>query len=203
VNAGDVADLADWRRRISELYAEIRRMPEPPLAWEHWRHTRDTLFKCHPQSAIEEDKRASFFGLNIYPYDPALRFLVTLATAEGAALNLPAGVDGTVQANPFARTNGLRDRLGGELTLYWLGGYGGGVLLPFTDATSGHETYGGGRYLLDTIKSADLGRTEDGRTILDFNFAYAPSCAHTPRYICPLAPQENRLPAPVRGGERS
>ena len=178
-------------------------MPEPPQAWEHWRDTRDTLFKCHPQSAIEEDKRASFPGLNIYPYDPALRFLVTLDPAQGAALNLPAGVDGTVQAIPFARTNGLQDRLGRELTLYWLGGYGGGVFLPFTDATSGSETYGGGRYLLDTIKSADLGRTEDGRTILDFNFAYAPSCAHTPRYICPLAPRENRLPTPVRGGERS
>ena len=178
-------------------------MPEPPLAWEHWRDTRDTLFKCHPQSAIEEAARASFTGLNIYPYDPALRFLVTLDSVTGPPLNLPAGHDGTVQAIPFARTNGLRDRLGGELNLYWLGGYGGGVFLPFTDATSGTETYGGGRYLLDTIKSADLGCAEDGRTILDFNFAYAPSCAHAPRYVCPLAPRENRLAAPVRGGERS
>lgn len=200
---GDLAELADWRRQVADLYAEIRRMPEPPRAWEYWCDTRDTLFRCHPQSAIEQDARASFTGLNVYPYDPTLRFLVSLDPISGAPLNLPAGNDGTVQAIPFARTNGLRDRLGGELALYWLGGYGGGVFLPFTDATSGTETYGGGRYLLDTIKSADLGCTEDGRTVLDFNFAYAPSCAHAPRYICPLAPRENRLPVPVRGGERS
>lgn len=196
-------DLADWRRLVADLYAEIRRMPEPPAAWELWRDTRDTLFKCHPQSAIDQDKRASFPGFNLYPYDPALRFEVKLDPVEGEPLHLPAGADGSVEAIPFARTLGLHDRLGGELTFYWLGGYGGGVFLPFTDATSGTETYGGGRYLLDTIKSADLGRARDGRTILDFNFSYAPSCAHTPRYICPLAPRQNRLPAAIRGGERT
>ncbi len=139
----------------------------------------------------------------MFPYDAALRFLVTLDPIAGAPLRLPAGDDGEVEATPFAMTRGLADALSGELTLYWLGGYGGGVFLPFADATSGTETYGGGRYLLDTIKSADLGRDRDGRIILDFNFAYAPSCAHSPRYICPLAPRNNRLPRPVRGGERN
>jgi uncharacterized protein (DUF1684 family) len=103
---------------------------------------------------------------------------------------------------PFARTAGLRQRLGDELTLYWIGGYGGGVFLPFKDATSGRETYGGGRYLLDTIKSADLGTTADGAVILDFNFAYNPSCAYSDRWTCPLAPAANQLPAAVRAGER-
>jgi hypothetical protein len=96
----------------------------------------------------------------------------------------------------------VAEALGGELTLYWLTGYGGGVFLPFLDATSGKETYGGGRYLLDTIKSADHGTLADGRTILDFNFAYNPSCYYSPRWICPLSPRSNRLPAPVRGGEK-
>ena len=76
------------------------------------------------------------------------------------------------------------------------------MFLPFLDATSGKESYGGGRYLLDTIKSADHGTTPDGKTVLDFNFAYNPSCYYSPRWICPLAPRTNRLPAPVRGGER-
>ena len=104
---------------------------------------------------------------------------------------------------PFAVTQGLDAALGGELTLYWMRGYCGGVFLPFADATSGRETYGGGRYLLDTIKSADLGETADGRTVLDFNFAYNPSCAYSPRWTCPLAPRANRLPNPVRAGERT
>jgi len=102
----------------------------------------------------------------------------------------------------FARTRGLAAALGGELTLFWIGGYGGGVFLPFRDGTSGRETYGGGRYLLDGIKGADLGSAPDGRMVLDFNFAFHPSCAHQPVWTCPLAPPENRLPAPVRGGER-
>jgi uncharacterized protein len=102
----------------------------------------------------------------------------------------------------FARTDGLHAALGGELTLYWIGGYGGGTFLPFADATSGTETYGLGRYLLDTIKGADLGGTQDGRTILDFNFAYFPSCAYSSRYVCPLAPRSNRVDVAVRGGER-
>jgi uncharacterized protein len=104
---------------------------------------------------------------------------------------------------PFALTIGLEAALGKELTLFWIEGYGGGVFLPFGDATNGRESFAGGRYLLDTIKSADLGRNPDGRLILDFNFAYYPSCAYSEAWVCPLSPFENRLPAAVRGGERN
>ena len=167
-----------------------------------WRETRDDLFAHHSQTPLEPDALAGFTGIPVYDYDPDLRFLVNVVPCAGAALSLDAGADGSVAAQPFARTDGLTV-LGGELTLYWIGGYGGGVFLPFTDASNGRETYGGGRYLLDTIKGADLGHTRDGRVILDFNFAFAPSCAHSARYVCPLAPAENRLPKPVCGGERT
>lgn len=198
-----LSQLHDWRLRIADLYAAIRTMPDAKEAWQLWRATRDRLFATHAQTPLEADRLAGFAGIDLYPYDPALRFLVTLSDHVGPALVLPAGDDGTVEATPFARTVGLQQDLGGELTLYWLGGYGGGVFLPFADATSGRETYGGGRYLLDTIKSADLGLAPDGRTVLDFNFAYAPSCAYSPRYICPLAPTANRLPRAVFAGERN
>src|SRR5438094_612159 len=79
--------------------------------------------------------------------------------------------------------------------------YGGGVFLPFRDATSGRTTYGGGRYLLDTAKGADLGVRSD-ELVLDFNFAYHPSCVHDSTWTCPLAPLENRLAAPIDAGER-
>ena len=87
------------------------------------------------------------------------------------------------------------------LDLLWLDGYGGGVYLSFADATSGTETYGAGRYLLDTVKGSDLGE-QNGKLVLDFNFAYNPSCSYDPRWVCPLAPPGNRLAVPVRGGER-
>lgn len=198
----ETTQLWDWRMRTADLYAAIRGMDNPEAAWRLWRDTRDTMFATHSQTALDPDALARFTGLPIYPYDPALRFHVALEPQSEKVLHLPAGADGAVEARAFARTDGLSRILGKELTLYWLGGYGGGVLLPFSDATSGQETYGGGRYLLDTIKSADLGWIE-GRCVLDLNFAYAPSCAHSPRFVCPLAPQANRLPMPVRGGERN
>ena len=103
----------------------------------------------------------------------------------------------------FTRFARVRFTLAEEhaLDLYWLDGYGGGVYLCFADATSGNETYGAGRYLLDTVKGSDLGE-QNGKLVLDFNFAYNPSCSYDPRWVCPLAPPGNRLAAPIRGGER-
>ena len=86
--------------------------------------------------------------------------------------------------------------------LFWIAGYGGGLFLPFGDVTNGRQTYGGGRYLYDTIKGADLGATLD-EMVLDFNYAYHPSCHYNPRWVCPLAPPESKLPFPILAGEKS
>lgn len=193
--------LWDWRRRVAALYAEVRAASDPVAAWRHWRTTRDELFRSHPQSPVTG---VEFAGLVYGEYDPALRFAVELNPLDAApAIRANGGVDGMLTLTPFARTAGLAPRLGGELTFYWIEGYAGGVFLPFRDATSGRTTYGGGRYLLDTAKGADLGRDGRGRTILDFNFAYNPSCAYSPRWVCPLAPSENGLTTAIPAGERS
>jgi hypothetical protein len=122
-----------------------------------WRATRDELFRTHPQSPLDHHRRRDFPGLALFDYDSAFRCAVDLAPAEPGRHELAGGRDGYVQLIPFARTDGLNERFGGELTLYWLGGYGGGVFLPFRDATTGRTTFGGGRYLLDGIKGVDLG----------------------------------------------
>lgn len=201
-SAGPWADLWEWRRTVGDLYGHIRGAP-PEGAWRRWRDTRDRLFADHPQSPLDPARRTGFPGLPCFPYDPALRFVAPLVAAYDEPLAVEVGADGAIMLTPFAATQGLAETLGGELTLFWIGGYGGGVFLPFRDATSGQETYGGGRYLLDTIKGADLGHGTDGRVILDFNFAYNPSCAYADRWVCPLAPAENTLPASIRGGEKA
>ena len=199
----DRLELWDWRRSIAELYATVR-ATEPLAGWEKWCSERDRLFRDHSQSPVDPQARAEFAGLPYFPYDPSLRFLVELGQPHSqATIAMDIGGDGEVRLYPFARTCGLDPRLGNELTLYWIAGYGGGVFLPFRDATSGHESFGGGRYILDTIKGADLGQAPDGRLILDFNFAYNPSCAYSDRWICPLAPVENRLINPVCAGEQA
>ncbi|MDE3025931.1 MAG: DUF1684 domain-containing protein [Acidobacteriota bacterium] len=179
-------DLLDWKRRVFALYSEVR-AAEPRAGWERWQEVRGELFRHHPQSPSP-----GLAPLAYYAYDPALRFLAEVEPVE----EIPVGIDGFA----FRRFAVARFDLG-ALELYWLEGYGGGVFLPFADATSGTETYGSGRYLLDTVKGSDLG-SEDGRLVLDFNFAYNPSCAYDDRWACPLTPPANRLPVPVRAGER-
>ncbi|PZO01745.1 MAG: hypothetical protein DCF30_06845 [Hyphomicrobiales bacterium] len=197
------SSLHDWRRQVADLYAAVRAMPERE-GWAHWRSVRDRLFREHPQSPLSQTRRSQFRGIDCFSYDPALRFTVAMAPAiDRETIALEAGKDGTVTLVPFAMTIGLESALGKELTLYWIEGYGGGVFLPFGDATNGRESFAGGRYLLDTIKSADLGSSADGRLILDFNFAYYPSCAYSEAWVCPLSPIENRLPVAIRGGERN
>jgi uncharacterized protein (DUF1684 family) len=221
---GDLAgilELADWRRAIAALYAEVRRLAatDPAAALSHWRSTRETLFRDHPQSPVLPSERAAFRARH-FAHDPALRFEVAVdpppnegppappgfATAGvlgGRSVELPLSVGGAMSfrrigtvAVPFAA--GTR-----RLELYWMAGYAGGLFLPFRDATNGAETYGAGRYLLDAAKSADLGPgREPGSLILDFNFAVQPSCAFDPKYACPLSPPANRLDLAVRAGER-
>jgi uncharacterized protein (DUF1684 family) len=195
-------ELWDWRRQVAELYAGIRAAPVPEAAWHRWRETRDVLFRKHAQSPLARHERASFRSLPYFAYDARQRFLVEIeAPADARPETMTAGADGTVTLLPFARTGGLAGALGGELTLYWINLYGGGVFLPFCDATNGATSYAGGRYLLDTIKGADLGAIGE-RVVLDFNFAYNPSCAYSDQWICPLAPPANTLPGTVAAGER-
>jgi uncharacterized protein (DUF1684 family) len=199
--AAEMLDLLDWKRRVSALYEEVRAAPEPAHAWALWRSVRDELFRTHPQSPLPADARPEFAGLDYYDYDPACRIVAELADAE--AEPQPVETSG-VQPMLFRRFARASFELRGEpleLEVYSLEGYGGGVFLPFRDATSGRETYGGGRYVLDTVKGADLGSV-DGRLVLDFNFSYNPSCSYDPGWVCPLAPPANRLAAAVGAGER-
>lgn len=195
--------LADWRRAVQDLYAALRQIPDPALAHQLWVARRTALIRAHPMSPLEPQDRGAFRGLDVFAYDPGFRFYVDLAETEPSALTFHLGADGDLSVTRVATTIGLHKTLGQELTLYWINGYGGGLFLPFKDATSGEQTYGGGRYLIDAIKGSDLGLTKDGKLILDFNFAYAPSCAMNPTYVCPLSPRENTLPVPVLAGEKT
>ena len=194
-------DLLDWKRHVFELYADVRAARDPAQAWTHWRDVRDELFRTHPQSPLPVDVRASFTGLEYFPYDPALRVLADVEPAEDELREITGSAASTTRFRRFGRARFILGDGPQALELYWLEGYGGGVFLPFGDLTSGRETYGGGRYLLDTVKGAELGGS-NGRLILDFNFAYNPSCAYDPRWACPLTPAANRLALEIRAGER-
>jgi uncharacterized protein len=190
--------LLDWRRRVAALYAAARAARDPEQGWRTWRDGRDELFAGHPDSPLDEEARRSFAGLPFAPYDPAQRFDAVLAPAESHRLEVPTATDGVV---PFDRIGTVELDGAGRLDVWWLGSYGGGVFVPLRDGSAGRTTYGGGRYLIDTVKGADLGG-DTGRLVVDLNFAYHPSCTYDPRWSCPLAPEGNRLAAPVAAGEQ-
>jgi hypothetical protein len=196
--------IADWRRRTAALYAELRTATDLPAAHDHWRRTRDELFAHHPASPLQPADRDAFTGLRVKPYDPAWRFecVIQDAAAQRLDIGTETDSDGVVS---FDRV-GLVDVAGvGSLDVWRLTSYGGGIFVPVRDALSrvAGGTYGGGRYLLDTVKGADLG---GGRApwslVLDFNFAYNPSCAYDPAWACPLAPPGNVVEVEIAVGER-
>jgi uncharacterized protein (DUF1684 family) len=197
----DALALLDWKRRVFALYADARADPLPRRSWHRWITERDRLFREHPQTPLDAHAQADFSGLAYYPYAPHLRVVGTVEAESGQLEQLSTSGQAPIGFYRIGRVAFTLAEAEQSLTLYWLDAYGGGLFLPFTDATSGAETYGGGRYLLDTVKGADLGATDSGLN-LDFNYAYNPSCSYSARWNCPLAPAENRLSLAVRAGER-
>ncbi len=200
------ADLWNYRARVAKIYQQVREAQQlgldPRATLQEFRAARDQLFLNHPQSALDDPQKASFKKLEYFDYDPNLRLKLPLETVMPSLLEFELPEDGLVRAERFAQVQFKLEGQDCRLSLYWLLGYGGGVFLPFGDATNGTSTYGGGRYLLDTIKHADLGRDQDV-VVIDFNYAYNPSCAYNPRWVCPLSPLENRLTVPIRAGEKT
>lgn len=193
----DRLELTDWRRRVATLYADARAASDPAEGHAVWRAGRDDLFLHHPQSPLRPDDPLRETGLPYLPYDPALRFELPVLPAEPATLRLDTGGDGTTTLERTGRVElpGI-----GSLDVWWMAQYGGGLFVPLRDGTAGTSSYGGGRYLLDTPKGADLGGTHE-RLVVDLNFAYHPSCRYDPAWTCPLAPAGNRVAVEVRAGE--
>ncbi len=199
----DPFSLAHWRRTVAEAYATVRCTPpaDQPQVWENFRATRDDLFRSHPKTPLTPEQRARFSGLDYYPYDPMWRVPGTLhRDVEREAFTVDLGADGLLRYTRVAHVRFTVRGRPAELSLFWIEGYGGGLFLPFQDATRG-QTYSGGRYLYDTIRGADLGISAE-KIMLDFNYAYNPSCAYNHQWTCPLSPPENRLPFSVKAGEK-
>ena len=201
-SARTAVEVVDWRRRVFALYAAVRQADSPEEAHELWRIERDDLMARHPATPLLPDDRALFEGLPIASYDPRWRFELPILPAEPGGFEFATGTDGVV---PFERVGRVEIPDAGSLDVWRLKSYGGGLFIPVRDALAGRPggTYGGGRYLIDTIKGADLGTdAERGTIVLDFNFAYNPSCAYDPAWACPLAQPGNVLPVEVPVGER-
>ena len=188
-------ELADWRARVAALY-----LSDVDIAG--FRAERDEMFRHHSQSPIPLGERNSFTALRYFPVDLGAVVEAELRPADGQMVIDTGGPDGKITY----RRVGIAATPWGELTVWWIDAYGGGLFVPVRDATCGHETYGGGRYLTDTVKGTHgrgLVWLGDGSLRLDMNYLYNPSCAYDVEWACPLAPPENRVEVEIRAGELS
>ncbi|MGF1647968.1 MAG: DUF1684 domain-containing protein [Kineosporiaceae bacterium] len=198
-------EVLDWRRRVRDLYAAVRAVPDAAAGHRLWRTGRDELMAHHPASPLRSAVRERFRGLPVAPYDPSYRFEVEVHAVAGdarpARFEAVTGTDGVV---PFERVGVVVLPGLGSVDVWWLASYGGGLFLPLRDGSAGRPggTFGGGRYVLDTVKGADLGQGRaPGSLVVDLNFAYQPSCAYDAAWACPLAPPGNQVDTPIPVGE--
>ncbi|NUR93747.1 MAG: DUF1684 domain-containing protein [Kribbellaceae bacterium] len=193
--------VADWRRRVFDLYRGVRAERDPAKAHANWQATRNNLLTHHPASPVPGPHRETYPGAPVAPYNPQYRFETTIDTdVTPHTWEFTSATDGVI---PFSRVGTLHLPVG-DLDVWWLESYGGGLFIPVKDRSK--QTYGGGRYLIDTVKGADLGSDlssdlSSGRFVVDLNFAYNPSCAYSPEWTCPLAPATNSLGVELPVGE--
>lgn len=208
----DYLALYDYRVRVAAFYRERNQAllagEDAEIVLQRFRARRDQLFATHSQSALDERQRQEFQGLHYFRYNPAMRFNTTIDTQiEPVQQTIAMNAQEEMKMTTVGRVSFMVDDKSVVLTIYWLDVYGGGLFLPFRDATCPAQSYGGGRYLFDTMKGSDpvpATDVQDGKQIvLDFNYAYNPSCAYNDLWVCPLAPVENRVNVFIRAGEQN
>ncbi|MCC6315714.1 MAG: DUF1684 domain-containing protein [Thermomicrobiales bacterium] len=165
---------------------------------QDFRQRRDRLFANGDASPLTERDRERFSGLNYYPERPDLVLALPLETnGEGAGEPVHLAMSDGAE-KPYLRAGHVTFDVDGRpatLTVFTDLGRGH-FFLPFKDATSGVETYAGGRYVEPRLRP-------DGTLSLDFNYAYNPYCAYAEGWSCPIPPTENDLTVPIAAGEKA
>ena len=159
------------------------------------RAVKDENFKSAADSPVPADKRAILLPLSYFPIDESYAVPATLVpSSDRKPLKVPTS---TGKLRDLQSVGALKFTLRGQslkLTAFVEEG-DRQLFVPFTDLTSGAETYGAGRYM-------NLDPTPTGIYVVDFNSAYHPYCYYSAEFDCPYPPAENRLTIPIRAGER-
>lgn len=155
------------------------------------------------QHEVVKGKEKSFF--RFFEVDPNYRVTAVVERIyDQIGFDMPTS---NSSKQTYFRYGKIRFSLGDsslELTLYQSKAlmaskeYANYLFIPFTDSTTGDESYGGGRYL--DVESTDI---RNNQLVVDFNKAYNPYCAYASGYHCPIPPAENHLNIAIRAGEKT
>jgi len=165
------------------------------------RRAKNTSFRVSPTSPLSPEQRTAFDSLKYYPDNSELVIKARLVRNSAPDVVVPLQMSDN-RSEQYRRWGQAQFDIAGQpqkLTLYVkAAGTDSTLFVPFTDATNGRETYGGGRYL-----DVPLPKADEGEITLDFNTAYNPYCAYNNEYSCPVPPAENRLKVAIPAGEKS
>lgn len=162
------------------------------------RAAKDLSFKNDPDSPVPADKKAALIPLAYFPIDESYAVPASLEpSADRTRMQVPTS---TGKLREIERVGALKFTLKGQqLRLSAFvdleSSNTNRLFVPFSDLTSGAETYPAGRYM-------ELDPTPTGIYVVDFNIAYHPYCYYSPEFDCPFPPKENKLAVPIRAGEK-
>ncbi len=163
---------------------------------DQFRAQKDDFFLHDWQSPLTPDQRKAFTGLTYFPENSALR--LTVPIEEYPDQETVTLITSTGSAREYLKYGRFSFEINGASILLQV--YqdvdGGDFFMPFVDATAPEETDGAGRYL-------DIEPIGGGNFLVDFNYAYNPSCAYNPNWSCPIPPKENRLKVRIEAGEKN
>jgi len=168
-------------------------------------YEQNLKFQDKSTSPLTEEDLNGFTALNFYTIDKKFSVIATLTkTPDALAFEMPT----TTSRKPLYKKYGvltfMMNNKEQQLNIYQNQDfdrdptYKDYLFLPFTDATSGQESYAGGRFL-DVLTTDE----KEGTIVIDFNKAYNPYCAYSGRYSCPITPKENHLTVAIRAGVKA
>ncbi len=173
------------------------------LQVEKERAQKDTEFRAKESSPLSAAEVSGFKHLSYYPYDLKYRVKARFElTNKTEVFKMKTTTDRLPEyrhyANVYFTIDGKEFKLEvfQNVELISRPGYENYLFLPYSDETSGRETYGGGRFI-------DLTNTHGEKIVIDFNKSYNPYCAYNHEYSCPLPPQQNDLSIKIEAGEKT
>ncbi len=162
---------------------------------DKFRREKDEFFSNDPRSPLTPEQRRVFSGLAYFPESRALVIEAELDTGiDHGEVRMQTSTGDVQVYRPAGVVRFEVDGGPAQITLYESDRQHE-LFVPFRDATSGHETYGAGRYL-------EVDPPEGGRVVVDFNLVYNPYCCYNESWSCPIPPRENWLDVPIRAGEK-